>query len=153
MHLRYGKTDIHLPVALELCQFLYRCIIIQVSKAVRYEFSFRFQSGRFIQVVVTAKVVFIQQQVNLFATLAAEVFILCNNRGAVACVPTVITINRYVCRTIDHFSFTVKKAAAQEYAAGKINRNYCTLLVELTFSPENLKAGVVSATGSAIVMK
>lgn len=138
MHLRYTETDIHLLAAFELRQFLNCCIIIQVSKAPRYEFPFCLQPGVLIQVVITAEIIFIEQQVNLFATLAAEIPVFSNNGFAVAGVAAVITINRYVCRAIDRFFFAVKKAAAQEYAAGKINRNYCTLLVELLFSPENL---------------
>ena len=96
MHLRYGKTDIDLPVAFELCQLLYNGSVIQVGEAGRNKFSLCFQAGGFIQVVITAEIIFIQQQVNLFATLATEIFVFHPDGCAVAYVSAVITINRYV---------------------------------------------------------
>lgn len=118
MHLRYTETDIHLLAAFELRQFLNCCVIIQVSKAPRYEFPFCLQPGGLIQVVITAEIIFIEQQVNLFATLAAEIPVFSNNGLAAAGVAAVITINRYVCRTIDRFSFCCKKSRRTRICSG-----------------------------------
>lgn len=97
MHLWYTEADVHLLAAFELRQFLNCCIIVQVSKTPRYKFALCLQTGCFIKVVITAKVIFIQQQVNLFATRTAEMLLLGNNGCAVAYITAVITINRYLC--------------------------------------------------------
>lgn len=108
MHLGYTETDVHLLSALELSKFLHHCFIVQVGEAARYEFSFCFQAGILIQVVIIAKIVLVQQEIDLFAPLAAEMLIAEYNRRALAYISAVITFILYVCGVFDIFLFDKK---------------------------------------------
>lgn len=74
MHLRQAECYIRLRTAAVLYQFVYSSGIVEVCKAFGHKFSFCFDAGVFIKIVISAKIIFIQQQVHLFATFAAKWF-------------------------------------------------------------------------------
>jgi len=93
-----GKIECHvrLGIAAELQQLGRSGGIVQVSETVVAEFSFYFNPGCIIEVVIGAQVVLIQQQVNLFAAVAAEVVVVLPDpfRAGVAAM---VTFDRYGC--------------------------------------------------------
>ena len=79
MHLRQAECNIRLRAAAELHQFVYSGGIVEVSKAFSHKFSFCFNAGVFIKIIISTKVIFIQQQVHLFAAFATKWFAVCLN--------------------------------------------------------------------------
>ena len=84
MHLRQRKCYIGLGIAAKLDQLLCCYFIIEVSKTFAYKFTFGLNARVFIQVIIHAKIVFIKQQENLFASFAAEVLIFYGNQFLIA---------------------------------------------------------------------
>lgn len=76
MHLRQLENNIGLCIAAELNKFFYNAFIIEISELFRYKFSFCFYARGFIKLVIAAQIVFIQQQVHLFAAAAAKTFVV-----------------------------------------------------------------------------
>lgn len=76
MHLRQAECYIRLRAAAVLYQFVYSGGIVEVSKAFGHKFAFGFYAGVFVKIVISAKIIFIQQQVHLFATFAAKWFVV-----------------------------------------------------------------------------
>lgn len=96
MHLRQAEAYVHLQRTTVLYQFADNRFIFQVSKTAAYKFSFGFYAGCFIEVVICAEIVFIQQQVHLATTAAAErMTILCN--GFYTGFAAMITGKFYMC--------------------------------------------------------
>jgi hypothetical protein len=76
MHLRQAKGYVGLRVTAKLYQFVCCWHVIQVSKTCTHEFAFGFYAGVFVEIIIRTEIVFIQQQVHLFASLAAKRFII-----------------------------------------------------------------------------
>ena len=72
VHLRQRKSNVGLRIAAELDEFLCRGGIIEVSEAVGIKFAFYFNAGVLVEVIISTEVILVQQQVNLFASLAAK---------------------------------------------------------------------------------
>jgi len=94
MYLWQRKSNIGLGIAAKLHQFLHRTGIIEVGKSCRVEFSFDFNAWLLVQVIVATKIVFVQQQVHLFASLAAEIPVVHTNT-IIATFAAMITVILY----------------------------------------------------------
>ena len=79
MHLRQAEYHIGLGIITELYQFFYNGCIIKVGKPFSGEFSFCFYAGIFVEIIVAAEVIFIQQKVHLFTPFTAKIFVICRN--------------------------------------------------------------------------
>ena len=79
MHLRQAECNVCLEIAIKLHEFVYQCSIVEILEPATREFSPGFETRIFLEAIVAAKVVFIEQQVYLPTPLAAEVFVFTRN--------------------------------------------------------------------------
>ena len=72
MDLWQFENNVCLVAATKWYQFFYDGFIFQVSKFFGNEFTFYFNAGGFLEVIITAEIIFIKQQVYLHATITTK---------------------------------------------------------------------------------
>ena len=76
MHLRQVERNVRLQGAVKLHKFIHQRCVIEVLKTTTHKFAFCLDAGIFVEAVIAAEIVFIEQQVHLPTALAAKVFLV-----------------------------------------------------------------------------
>lgn len=79
MHLGQAEYHIGLCAVAELHQLPDNRFVFEIGKFFRNKLSLCLDTGRFLKIIIAAKVIFIQQQVNLLTSLATEMLFICSN--------------------------------------------------------------------------
>ena len=96
MHLGDRESDIHLPGTAELHQFLNNGFIIKIGKPAGNKLTLCLNTRRLAEIIITAEIILIQQQVHLFTALAAKVPLLHRYGKVITDLPAMVTMNGYV---------------------------------------------------------
>ena len=107
MNLRQLKNNICLVVAVKLHQFIYDHRVIEIAKSFRGKFSFGFYTGGFAEAVISAKIIFVKEQVHLFTAITAESFIISMYR-IIAGFAAMVTGCLYGCMLCYFYGFIVE---------------------------------------------
>lgn len=131
MHLRQLQGHQILLIAAKLKQLLNGCGIIQVTKTTIGKFPFCFDTRAIIEIIVIAKIILVEQQIYLFATLATKCFLVFHNRLC-AGIAAMVTMGCYIFYYCDNFKFKgLKKRLHVRHAAATIRNQWAFLTLHV----------------------
>ena len=105
------KSNIYPAAAVKLNQFANYFLIVEVGKSAGGEFTCCLDARVFIKTIIIAQIIFIQQQVNLFAAIAAK-YLIIGLKKVSALFATMITGCFYFGRIYNDGDFFKKIATA-----------------------------------------